>query len=350
MKKQLFPVAVLFTLLVALILSTTGCSVTTHQVNATVYGAGTEQITAAAKLADQAIADIDKSMDIKVPGTIEAGKLLIGSDSVYPPLGFQAKVKTIQDGKEQESIEIVGLEVDLSRAIAKKLGLEPTFVTVNWSEVPSSLTEGRVDIVASSMVTSPELVARFGASDVYLAADLAICAPSNARLVDEASLAGKVVGVQSGSTAETVVGKIRGLGESRVYSHVLEALADLQAGKVDAVVAEQIVCQWLLSNDPTYAGALKITGIIKTGEGYAFWFNTDDQELLAAVNAALQELRRGMDVTPATTTSAPDATTTTVAETGTTLAATSTTALVVASKSVFQLIFEKWAIPSTATE
>ncbi len=224
-------------------------------------------------------------------------------------------------------------------------------MTVDWSEIPSALTERKVDMVASGMVTSPELTAKFGASDVYLAADLAICTLSGAPLADEAALAGKTVGVQSGSTAESLVGAIQGLGERRVYSQLLGALVDLQAGKLDAVVAERPVCQWILTNHPEYAGVIKISGTIETGEGYAFWFNSDDQELLAAVNAALQELAPGCSRGPADDHVRGGTTTTTLAETAATVGATtSTTEGAPAAKSVLQLLFEKWGLTGTLTE
>lgn len=346
LKKILVPfvLVVLFTFVV---LSATACSVTTSVVNATVYGAGTEDMPAAAKLVDEAIEGIDKSANIEVPSTVTAGKLTVGSDSAYPPLEFLAKVTTKQDGENKTAVELVGMEVDLCKAVAKKLGLEASFVAINWSETDSALAERKVDIIASAMITSAERKAELGASDVYLAADLAICAPSAAGLVDASSLADKVVGVQTGSIAEKVLGSIDGLRETRVYPHVLGALADLQAGKLDAVVLEEPACLWILANDPQYSDSLEITGKIQTGEGYALWANTDDAKLLEAVNAALQELRQGDITTGATTTSSPSLTTTTAVSGGTTAGSTNTTQAV-AAKSVFQLILEKWGLSEVA--
>ena len=238
LNKILAPV-VLLALLALVVLGAAGCSVTTSVVNATVYGAGTEDMPQAAKLADEAIDAIAKSAEIVVPSTIEAGKLTIGSDSAYPPLEYLAKVTTKQGDENKTSVQLVGMEVDLCRAIAKKLGLEASFVTIDWSETDSALAERKVDMVASAMITSAQRKAELGASDIYLPADLAICARANAGLVDASSLADKVVGVQAGSMAETALESVAGLRETRVYPHVLGALADLKEGKLDAVVVER---------------------------------------------------------------------------------------------------------------
>jgi ABC-type amino acid transport substrate-binding protein len=344
---------ILLVLLVALLALMTGCNATGAQTSATVYGPGTDKMSDAAKTADEAVAAISKSTDIKVPTTIEAGKILIGSDTAYPPLEFMAKVITRVGDKDTQTVQLVGFEVDLCKAVAKKLGLEPTFMTVNFGDVPSALSEGEVDIVASGMITSAELTAKFGASDAYLGADLAICTSVDTQSADKAALAGKTVGVQSGSTAEAVVRAIEGVGEIRVYPQILGALADLVDSKVDAAVIEAPVAQWLLANTADYSATLKVSGTIATGEGYGLWCKKDNQDLLAAINAALQELRKA----PAAT---PQVTTTTAAVTGTTDGATTSTAVSAANtavgattttaagdrsaKSVYQLLCEKWGL------
>jgi polar amino acid transport system substrate-binding protein len=349
LKKYLSPAMILLVLLVALLPLTTGCNATGAQTSATIYGSGTDKMSNAAKIAEEALAAITKSPIITTPGTVQNGKLSIGSDSAYPPLEFLAKVITIENAKNVETIQLVGFEVDLCRAVAKKLGLEPTFLTVDLSEVPSALTEGRVDIVASAMITNTQLMAEFSATDAYLAADLAICTKTSAPLADEAALAGKTVAVQAGSAAQSVVGALASVGKTSVYPHILNAFADLDAGKVDAVVIEQPVALWIMANHADYAAALKISGAIKSSEGYALWCEKDKQDLLAAINAAMLELRVAPIAAPqATTTTAAAIIPTTGAATSTTAPAggATTTSVPVdqSAKSVYQLLCEKWGL------
>jgi ABC-type amino acid transport substrate-binding protein len=354
LKKYLSPVAILFVLLVAILPTISACSVTTNQVNATVYGPDSQKTTAAAKLADQAIAGITKSAAIEVPNTILNGSLTVGSDAGYPPLEFMAYIMaTDAEGKDAKpkAASLVGFEADLSTAVAKKLGLTPVYLKTSWSDFVSSLNEGKVDMVASGLITGLDVVADLGASDTYLSADLAICTKTAQGLADAAALAAKIVGVQSGSTGESAVAGVAGVKDVRAYPRILGAFEDLMADKVDAVVVEQPVAEWILDKHADYATALKLSGTIGSGEGYAFWCKKDNQALLDAINAALQELRQvpaTAQTSTATVTSAPltaaVATTTTAAGTGTMAGATSTTAVTPSAKSVYQLLCEKWGL------
>jgi polar amino acid transport system substrate-binding protein len=355
LKKYLSPVAIIFVLLVAILPTISACSVTTNNVTATVYGPDSQKVTDAAKLADEAIAGITKSTAIEVPSTVLSGSLSIGSDAGYPPLQFVAYIMaTDAEGKDAKSKDasLVGFEVDLYTAVAKKLGLTPVYLKTSWSDFVSSLNEGKVDMVASGLITGLAVVADLGASDTYLSADLAICTKTAQGLADAAALAGKIVGVQSGSTGESAVAGVASIKDVRAYPRILGAFEDLMAGKVDAVVVEQPVAEWILDNHADYATALKLSGTIESGEGYAFWCKKDNQALLDSVNAALQELRQVPATTQpstATVTSVPSsatgATTTTVADTVTTVGATNTTAAATQSaKSVYQLLCEKWGL------
>lgn len=302
-----------------------GCNVTTNQVGAEVYSTGTGNYTEAAKAADEAIAAITPSPDITVPATMEAGKLTIAADEAYPPLEYLAKVFTNVGGEESDSVELVGFEVDLYTAVAKKLGLEPVYVKVGFSSLTEVLTEGeKVDMAASGIITTPEMLNQFAASETYLPADLAICSRSGVELSDETSLQGKIVGVQTGSTAETYVDGMQGIAEKRLYPHVVGAFADLRDGEIDALVLVRPVAEWILSTDAEYATAITMSDEgIETGQGYAFWCNKTDQALMDAINAALEELRQAPESATATDQSGA-----------------------AASMSVYSLLLQKWGLTS----
>ncbi len=99
LKKHLTVTSIFVALLLACVAMLTGCAASTHIVNATVYGTGSDNLSEAAQVADQAIADITLSPDIQAPVTLEAGKLTIVSDAAYPPLEYSARVVT-QEGDE----------------------------------------------------------------------------------------------------------------------------------------------------------------------------------------------------------------------------------------------------------
>lgn len=325
LKKRLTLTIILVALLAATLPLLGGCAASTHIVNATVYGTGSSGLTEAARTADQALAEIAKSEEIAAPVTREAGKLLIASDAAYPPLEYSAKIVTQEGDKESQSDpQTVGFEIDLATAIAKKLGLEPVFVTVAYSDIQSALSEGKADIAASGMITSPGLLTQLTSTDTYLAADLAICTRNGVEYADADALQGKVVGVQQGSICESAVDSIPGIAEKILSLHVLGAFDDLMDGKVDALVVVRPVAKWILATKPEYANALHISGSIETGEGYAMWATKGNEGLVAAIDAALQELMEAPGVaTPETT---------------------ATQETVQPAESLYQLLLEKWGL------
>ena len=343
--------AMIIVLLLALLPAVSGCGSTTGQTNATIYGLGHEKMSEKAKLADNAIAAIAKSTDVGTPVTITDGVLTVGCDTAYPPLEFLAKVTTRQNNEESTTIQMVGLEIDLCYAIANKFGLKVEFVSLDWTDLTTALTDGKIDMVASGASTGSALKGQAAPTDTYLAADLAICTKKTATLADQSALKGKIVGVQLGSTAETLTKTVEGVAELRPYPHILSAFADLRAGKLDAVVIEEPVWLWLSANNTDYANDLASGGTIESTEGYAFWCDSDNQQLLVAMNAALAELRQEQVVIQSTTTTTAGATTTTAGAT-TTLAptvtapgaATTTTVVALPTKSVYQLICDKWGL------
>lgn len=279
-------------LVLAVALGAGGCGSVSQSTNITVYGEGTEQRTAAAAAADNAIANIAKSPDIETPVTLSAGVLLVGSDSASPPFEYLAVVVTKVGGEDSKETTLVGFEWDLARAVAKKMGVEAQYVQTSWNDLVAGINEGRLDILASARSTTPDRLQELGATDTYLAANLAICTSGGGKaLAGENELKGKMVGVQLGTPAQAVVTEIEGVAEVRTYTQILTAFRDLDAARLDAVVADEIVIDWIRDNSAAYEETIRVSGRIESGEGYAFWCARGSEQLLAAMNVALAELR-----------------------------------------------------------
>jgi ABC-type amino acid transport substrate-binding protein len=268
-----------------------GCDATGQQTKATIWGTGTDNITAETKAVEEALESIEPSRSIDAPATIQDGLLVAACDAASPPLAYLASVIRMESGEETKTVEAVGFEIDLCRAVAKKLDLELQVEQVTWSDLLPSLDTGLYDVIVSALTTSPELLTDLLATDPYLAADLAICASAASSIATEQDLVGRTVGVQTGTLAQSTVEAITDVGEPRAYSQVLGALEDLAEGKLDAVVAEELPIRWILDNDPRYGDGFAVSGKLQTGEGYAFWCSKDQSALIAAMNAALDELR-----------------------------------------------------------
>jgi polar amino acid transport system substrate-binding protein len=272
--------------LVAIALSLGGCSVVGRATTATLG-----EPTAEATAADAAIAAVTKSGNIQTPPTLTAGTLRVGCDLTWPPLAHLAVVQ-VTEGEEVKTVtQPVGFEIDLCTAVAKKMGLELEVVQSPWGDLVPALEEGQFDVIMSAILTDPVLLERLSATQPHLPGGFSITTPNGAPITGSAGLAGKTVGVQVDTPGAAVVEGVAGVKEIKRYDHIVNAFRDLVSGKLDAVVTEELISAWILKNSPDYKDKCATTGTIETESGYALWCAKEASVLLAAMDAALLELR-----------------------------------------------------------
>jgi polar amino acid transport system substrate-binding protein len=121
-----------------------------------------------------------------------AGKIIIATDALYPPNEFK------------QGDRIVGFDVDLGTAIARKLGVRAEFQDVKFDTILQALEEGKYDISLSSFTDTREREGRFDFV-TYLSAGTMLMVPKgNPRHLrpDGLSLCGKKIAVEKGTTQE----------------------------------------------------------------------------------------------------------------------------------------------------
>ncbi|MBQ2956014.1 MAG: transporter substrate-binding domain-containing protein [Clostridia bacterium] len=151
-----------------------------------------------------------------------AGVLKVGVDAAFAPMTFK-----------DETGAYVGYDIELATAVAAKLGVAVEFVEVDWANLTAALADGTVDCVWSGMSINDERKAAMTISTAYLASNTTLLVHKDvAGFIDD--LAGKVVAVQGGSFAETIL--------TTDYAHLFAAedivkVADSDAG-IAAVIAQ----------------------------------------------------------------------------------------------------------------
>src|ERR687895_240081 len=141
-------------------------------------------------------AQAEKSPPDTTMGRIqEAGEIKIGVKYDVPPFGFQ----------NPQSGDIEGFDVDLGRAVAEKLGVEPNFVeAISDNRIPF-LQDGTVDLVLSTMTINAERDQEIDFSEPYYIARGRILVPQDSDITGVDSLAGKKVCTALGSTYEVIL-------------------------------------------------------------------------------------------------------------------------------------------------
>lgn len=210
----------------------------------------------------------------------EKGKLVVGLDDSFPPMGFRS-----------ESGEIVGFDIDLAKEVAKRMGVEVEFKAVDWDGVVLSLKNGMIDAIWNGLTITPQREESIDFSQPYLKNSQSIVVQKSSDIESKADLADKVIGIQLGSSAVSAVESepevLASFDELRKFSNNTEALMDLQTGRVQAVVLDVIVGRYYMIQRP---GMFKVLEEDFGGEEYGVGIRKGEDSFRKALNSALDEM------------------------------------------------------------
>jgi len=232
------------------------------------------------------------------------GYFVVGLDDAFPPLGFrkQPDDKTVRyqinlDRKAVEEIgatdELVGFDVDLARRAAEKLGLKVIFKPVAWDGIIASLNAGEIDMIWNGLSITPERKGQIIFSRPYLDNRQIIIVKSGSIIGGKADLKGKKVGLQLGSTSDLALHAERTIamqiGEIKRYPDNQSAMGDLERGRIDAVIVDEVVGRYYMAGKP---GVFVILTDNFGKELYAVGFRKNDLSLRNAIDKVLDEMKQ----------------------------------------------------------
>ena len=212
--------------------------------------------------------------------TVTAGKLIMATNATFPPYEYH-------DGDK-----IVGIDAEIAKAVADKLGLELVIEDVAFDSIIAGVQAGKYDIGCAGMTVTEDRLKSVNFSTSYATGIQSIIVKegSEIKTIDDLVKGKYKVGVQSGTTGDIYMSDAEngGVGEDRIdrYNNGNDAVVALLAGKIDAIC---------IDNEPAKAfvaanKGLKILETPFTEEKYAIAISKDNEELLTAINKALEEL------------------------------------------------------------
>jgi polar amino acid transport system substrate-binding protein len=207
--------------------------------------------------------------------------LTVGTDPTYAPFEFQ-----------NEKGDIVGFDMDVTTAAAKKAGLEVKFVSTPWEGAFNALAQGDRDVLASAITITDERKQTMDFSEPYFEASQLIAVAESSKVAKLADLKKSKIGVQTSTTGEEVVVKLLGKTSPNIkrFESTPLALAELAAGGVDAVVADNGVVIHYLANNPT-AKFKSVNDASFAPEFYGLAFKKGNTELLTQFNKGLADIK-----------------------------------------------------------
>ena len=229
----------------------------------------------AASLVFTAAARADQLDDIKKKGEIVIG--VLGTDE---PNSFV----------DPKTREIVGYEVDIATAIAKKIGVKPVFKQLAVAARIPELQQGRVDILAASLTHNKEREALVDFSLTTFVTGQKVLVKTSSGITDVPQLAGKKVLTVKGGTQEPNIRKAVPNVEVVTFETTQQAFLALQQGKGVGYVNDEAS----LVNDYAKLGpAKKDYAILPTNisvEPLALGLKKGEKDLKALVDGVLRDL------------------------------------------------------------
>lgn len=185
-----------------------------------------------------------------------------------------------------ENSEIVGFDVELAREIAKSMGKELKIEDMAFDGLLPALDSGQVDMVVAGMSVTPERAKNALFSSPYYSASQRIIVRRDGDIKNKYQLSGRRIGVQLGTTGDTLVSKMSGVSMSQ-FQTAPSALQELNARKVDAVVLDNAPAEQYSKG---FADLMVLAEPLSK-EDYAIAIKKDNENLLIKVNQAIAQMK-----------------------------------------------------------
>ena len=206
------------------------------------------------------------------------GKLVIALEGAWQPRSFH-----------DESDTLVGYDVEVSRAIAEKLGVEPEYVESDWDSLFAGLDAGRYDLVCNGVEVTEERAKTYNFTTPYGYIHTALAVrKDNEDIKSFEDLAGKTTANSLASTymelAESYGATVQGIDTLE------ETIQLLTAGRIDATLNANVSFYDYLNVHPD--ADFKLVAQTEDASHVAIPIvKSEDSSFLDALNSAIDELR-----------------------------------------------------------
>ncbi|HEX6143612.1 MAG TPA: lysine/arginine/ornithine ABC transporter substrate-binding protein [Geminicoccaceae bacterium] len=240
------------------------------------------------------------------PAGAQDRALRIATEGAYPPWN--------QTGP---SGELTGFEVDLANDLCARMEVECEIVAQSWEGIIPALQDGKYDAIMAAMSITDERRQVIQFSDPYADSPSAFVAPADGDLaaaglaggrldLDEvgpeeeatiealqSALEGKTIGVQVGTTHQNFLETYLEDADVRRYDTQENLDLDLQAGRIDAALADQAYWEPMLEGEQGQGLAIVSPSMAggPYGEGIGVGIRQGEDELVQKFNEAIAAAR-----------------------------------------------------------
>ena len=206
--------------------------------------------------------------------------LVVATEATFPPYEFMV------------GQEIVGIDIDICKAVAEKLGRPLKVENTAFDSIITHVITKKADVGASGITVTEERKMNVLFSKPYFtASQVIIVMANNAKIQKSADLKGVRIGCQQGTTgydyvAQNIVTQ-KGSDLLQAFPNAALAVEALMSGKLDAVVIDEGPAQTFAKHN---AGKIVILPEALTKEEYAIALNKKDTELCKVFDEVITDL------------------------------------------------------------
>ncbi|MFP7776158.1 transporter substrate-binding domain-containing protein [Streptococcus dysgalactiae] len=218
----------------------------------------------------------------------EKGTLVVATSPDYAPFEFQ----TLVNGENK----VVGSDILLAEKLAKDLGVKLEVSTMSFDNVLTSVQNGKVDIAIAGLSYSKERAQTFDFTDPYYSvADVLLVKKSSLdKFTKPADLKGKSLAVQKGTTQEAYAQAKLSNANIVSLTGMSEAVTELKAGQVDAVLLDSAVAEGYVAQNTDLAVA-SVTFDSKDENKKVVVLAKGHEDLQKALNKSIKEITENGD-------------------------------------------------------
>ena len=214
--------------------------------------------------------------------SLAASPWRVATEGTFPPFEFY----------NSQTGEVQGFEVDLVKAMAKKMDRELKLETIGFDAIIPAILSGTIDTGAAGFSVTPERAKRVLFSIPFYKSGLTILVPKDnkAGVTDFKSLEGKRISVQIGTTSQKFAKTIPG-AQITTFASAGDAVLNMLAGNSDAVINDKPVTDYMLTQAKNIAAQTTHLKPIATADHFAMAIAKSNKALKAEADKALKDLK-----------------------------------------------------------
>ena len=207
------------------------------------------------------------------------GTINVGTEGTYPPFTYH-----------DESGKLTGYDVEVTRAVAEKLGVEVDFKETQWDAMLAGLDSGRFDMVANQVsLTTPERLAKYDKASPYSWSGAVVLAPTNETRYSSWD---NLKGLRTAQSLSSNYGELAERYEAEIVpvDGMAQAIQLVKQDRADFTMNDNLAVLDYLKKFPDADLEIKLTAPASEMRGSGLVLIKGDDAVVAKLNDAMAEL------------------------------------------------------------